>query len=200
MATTYIDICNRSLIRLGAETITGFDDGDKGTTCSVIYNALRDALLVMRAWRFTMQKVQLSRLVAAPENEWTYAFQLPTDMLAGPRAVFDSDDVGAQPFTEFEIFGDKLFADATEIYVDYQVTVTESKMPPWFAELLVLAMCAAIGPNITDNKGIAAEYHARAYGPPSDNMRGGWFAICAGIDAAHNPPNVIEDDSLIVTR
>lgn len=202
MALTDVDICNRALVSLGSRTISSLEaDGtDKSLACATLYEDTKFMVLSMHDWRFATYKQQLARLTDSPIGEWTYAYQMPSDLLAGPRAVFNTDEVGAPPFTEFEMFGDKLHTDAEEIWIDYRATVTENKMPAWFVSLLVLALAGRMGKLVTDSAPLAQDFLQRAFGPPSENMRGGFFAVCVQINAASNPPNIVEDNSLINAR
>ncbi len=202
MALTDVDICNRSLVSLGARTITSLtaDGTDKSLAMATLYETIKLMVLGMHDWRFSMAKQQLARLTGTPTNEWLYAFQLPSGMIAGPRAVFDSDGTGMPPFTEFEIFGDKLFTDAEQIWIDFQEDVDENKMPPWFVALLVLALAGMSGKLVTDSDGLVQNFLQRAFGTPGDNMRGGYFSICVGINAKMNPPNTIQDNQLVDAR
>lgn len=202
MAITDIDICNRALVSLGEGVISSLtaDGTDKSLACATLYEGIKHMVLSMRAWRFSMYKVQLARLVDTPANEWNYAYQLPPDMLAGPRAVFTSTNTGELPMTDFEIFGDKLFTDHTVIVIDYQADVNENKMPRWFVQLLAMALAGFMGKLVTDSASLAQDFLQRAFGTPSEQMRGGYFAICAQIDAAANPPNTITDNSIVIAR
>ena len=204
MATTEVDLCNRALLLLGASTITsitGADISSRAVACSIIYPPLRDALLAMHPWRFATGKVQLARLSAAPVNEWKYAYQLPSDLIAGPYAVFNSDQGGAVPMTSgFEIFQDALYTNDTLIVIDYRFRPDENKFPSWFQWLLVLAMTGAIAPEVTDIAALAVEYNQRAFGSPGENFRGGYFAIAATQNAQSNPAIKIEDSTITNAR
>jgi hypothetical protein len=195
-----LDICNNALTLLGSGTIASFTESAKAGAVNNLYSTFKLSMLAAHSWRFATYKVQLAQLVAVPTNEWTYGYQLPPDMIAGPFAVFNSDGTGTDPITSFEIFGDKLFTDETEIYIDYRADVDEPKLPPWFVGLLEMGMAARLGAIITDSKKLAEEWNLRAFGSPSDNGRGGWFSTCVVLNASFNPPNVIEDRSLVDAR
>ena len=201
MATTDVSLCNRSLTRLGLEAIAGFaEDSDKARVCDRMYPGIRDSILAMHPWRFATGKVALNRLVSTPVNEWKYAYRLPANLIAGPYAVFNSDQVGATPTTGFEIFEDMVFSSEELIIVDYRFRPSEAKFLPLFQELVVYAVAAATAIILTDSKELAALYHEAAWGTASDNMRGGMFAVAARENAASNPALAIEDNSLTNAR
>lgn len=196
-----VDICSDALLRLGEQGIASLsEDSDRARTCASVYPSIRDAVLSMHPWRFSTGKIQLARLTSTPVNEWTYAFQLPSDMLAGPHAVFKSTDVGAVPFQAFEKFQDQIYSDEQIIVIDYRFRPTELKFPPWFTELLTLALAASIGMSVTDKPTLVKIYEEKAWGTAADNFRGGWYAIAIGQNASNNQNTIIQDDSLVSTR
>lgn len=81
MAST-VGICNRALQELGEERITSLTDDTKAArACSVAYPPLRDAELRRYPWSFALARVTLSPLVAEPEFQFGYQFQLPADFI-----------------------------------------------------------------------------------------------------------------------
>jgi len=68
MATTEVTISNSALIKLGAETITTFEDDNKrARLCKNQYPLMRDKLLRSHPWNFNTKRVELGLLAAAPE-------------------------------------------------------------------------------------------------------------------------------------
>ena len=201
MAESDIAICSRALLSIGADAVSSITDGstDRGNTCNALYPALRDAVLGMHPWRFATLKVQLAQVAGTPTNEWDYAYQLPPDMIAGPYAVFNSA-TSARPMTDFEIFGDKLLTDETVIYIDYRYQPPESKFPPWFAELLVIALAGKLAPHVTEKAELAIEMNERAWGTRSEDYQGGWFGVCKTINAQANPSIQLRNDAITEAR
>ena len=193
MALSNIDICSNALVRLGDVSINSFTSSDAAAACGVIYPFIKQSILVSYPWWITMKKSGLlSRQVTGPETEYKYSYQLPTDRIGAPRKVFDSQTIpaGNQPtFTRFDIYGDKRFASAEKILGDYQIDVSEVLMPFYLVELLTLALAAEVALADTDKLNLAEFFTIKAYGPPSDNRRGGQFRVAARLDAqSHRPP------------
>ncbi len=200
--STDIEICNIALLRLGNDLITSFTDGDKGLTCSKVYPSVKKMLLSIHPWRFATGKRQLARLTAAPVNEWKYAFQLPSDLIAGPHAGYITTDEAATPSKEWKIFEDKIYANSDVFVIDYRYEVTEGRMPAWFQTLIELALCAALAPQLAgdENGTMVTEYNERAFGPRSDNMQGGYFAVCKAINGRTSPNTRIVADDIVNAR
>lgn len=199
---TSLSICSDALIMLGAQPISSFTEGsDAAQACDRLYPDLRDSLLSRYPWSWSYQKTQLARLATAPISEWDYAYQLPGDMLSGVRALFNTADTFGMPLRYgWEIYGDQVYTNEEAVYIDYQSSVNESKMPYYFVHLLRHAMAGELGMVITDQISKADYFRSLAFGTPGENGRGGLFREAMNIDSRGQLPQVIEDYSLIDVR
>jgi hypothetical protein len=202
MATTDVGYCNRALNLVGEDPIASFEDGtDRARTAALQYTRVRDMLLTMAVWNFARRKRQLSRLSTDPINEYQYQYQLPSDLLAGPDAVYNSSATGVQPLQlGWEIFGQTVYTNETTIYIDYRYRPDESRFPEWFGALLVLALAGAFAKGITDQNDLAALYNQQAFGTPSEGMRGGYFRTCTQINRQTANTLVVPSDELVAAR
>lgn len=195
------DICSRSLVELGEDTINSFTaNTDPSKICGLIYPEYIRYLLSIHCWKFTLKKVQLARLVDEPLNKWKYKYQLPSDILV-LKAFYDSDQEGARAITRYEKFGDNIIqTDEEEVFIDYQIEIAAEDFPPYFVEFVVMALAAKLAMPITDDRGIEEIKTARAFGLPSDNRNGGEFGIAKKIDSLQNPSPAIAADDLVIAR
>jgi len=198
---TGVSICSDALLLIGAKAISSFNDGtDESSVCDRLYPDIRDSTLVMYPWSFSMKKVQLAQLITAPTTVWTYAYQLPGDKLANPRAVYNSPNPGSPVQKDWEIQGDSLLTNLTNVYIDYQYSVPEYAMPQYFVQLLKYMVAWHIAETITEQQDKANKWQRVATGDISENGRGGYFRTAAQIDGQNNPVRIIEDYSLIAVR
>ena len=199
---TSLSICSDALIMLGAQPISSFTEGsDAAQACDRLYPDLRDSLLSRYPWSWSYQKTQLARLATPPISEWGYAYQLPGDMLSGVRALFNTADTFGMPLRYgWEIYGDQVYTNEETVYIDYQSSVNESKMPYYFVHLLRHALAGELGMVITDQISKADYFRSLAFGTPGENGRGGLFREAMNIDSRGQLPQVIEDYSLIDVR
>ena len=198
---TGITICSDALIMLGAKAITSFNDGtDESSTCDRLYPDIRDSTLVMYPWTFNTKKIQLAQLLTAPGSVWQYAYQLPGDKLANPRAVYDTAAVGASPRKDWEIQGDQLLTNMPAVYIDYQYQIAEYAMPQYFVQLMKYMMAWHLALPVTEQADRAQYWQGVAVGAPTENGRGGYFRTAMNIDGTHNPVRVIDDYSLVAVR
>ena len=196
-----LSICSDALLLLGAAPISSFNEGtDEANVCDRLYSDIKNTTLQVYPWSFSFKKVALARTTATPVNEWTYEYQLPSDRLGPPRAVFNSSQAGARPITSWEIYGDKILTDQTIVVIDYQTTIPESSMPTWFVQLLKYQMAWHLAEPITDQVSKTDYWKNIAIGSPAENGRGGFMRTAMNIDGQGNTPQAIEDFSLIVAR
>lgn len=192
-----VSICSDALILLGAKPISSFNDGtDESNTADRLYPNVRDMTLSMYPWSFAYKKVKLARLITTPVNEWEYEYQLPGDRLGSPRAAFTSQSVGARPFKNWEILGDKLMCNEKTVVIDYPYQTPEFAMPQYFVQLLKYMMAWHLAYPITEQESKTQYWQAVAVG----SGREGYFRQAANIDGQGQPPQVIEDFSLIEAR
>jgi len=199
---TDINICSRALTLIGAAAISSFNDGtDASSTCARLYPTIKLSLLQMYPWKFATKKVQLARLVAAPVNEWKYAYQIPGDALGNVDALFVSASAGAGPIPAgWEIYGDRVLTNYETVYIDYRFDPGEDKYKPYFVLLLIYALAANLADAITEVQAKADRWQILAFGGPQDNGRGGFFRQAANMDGRGAPPEAIQDFPLVSVR
>jgi len=147
-----------------------------------------------------MKKAQLSQLANVPVGEWRFAYQLPSDRIGEPFALFNSPRTGVRPKKNFAIYSDKVFCNYLAVYIDYPFKPVESAFPAYFTEFLVLALASQLAKVVTDQASIADEYRALAYGTPSEAGSGGALMRARAANAMQEPPQTIQDFTLIDAR
>ena len=198
---TGVTICSDALLMLGAKAISSFNEGtDEASVCDRLYPDIRDSTLVMYPWSFNTKKIQLARLLTAPNSVWRYAYQLPGDRLANPRAVYNSSAIGSPVQKDWEIQGDQLLTNLTAVYIDYQYELQEFAFPKYFVQLLKYMMAWHLAEPITEQREKAVYWQQISVGSPTENGRGGYFRTATNIDGQGQPSRVIEDYSLIAVR
>jgi hypothetical protein len=196
-----LSICSDALLMLGAKPISSFNEGtDAASVCDALYSNIRDQALMIYPWSFSFKKTQLARLVTTPKNEFKYEYQMPSDRIGAPRAVYNSNGVGETPIVNYRIMGAKLLTNEEIIYVDYQYSVTESEMPVWFVQLLKYLTAWHVSIPVTDQVEKAQYWQSVAVGSPGENGRGGYMRTAMNIDGQNQPVNSIKDYSLIAVR
>lgn len=198
---TGVTICSDALLMLGAKAISSFNDGtDESSVCDRLYPDIRDSTLSMYPWSFNTKKVQLAQLLTAPGSVWRFAYQLPGDRLASPRAAYASNAVGSPVQKSYEIQGDQLLTDLPAVYIDYQYELQEFAFPKYFVQLLKYMVAWHLAEPITEQREKSVYWQNVAMGATAENGRGGFFRQAMNIDGQGQPSRVIEDFSLIAVR
>jgi len=191
---TKLSICSEALIMLGAAPLSSFATGtDEAQVADRLYDDVRDTILMQYPFSWSIKKVKLARLASTPINEWKYTYALPGDILGNPKAVFNISAVGAQPVRDFEIYNLGLYTNYEDVWIDYQFRPEPAVFPPYFVRLLKTALAAEFAEPVTDQLTKGDYYHQRAYGAPSENMRGGLMRVSINIDGADRPAQTIQE-------
>ena len=149
---TDISMSSNALLLIGHGTISSFTEGGSGAeVASNLYATTYENLLCLHRWRFASAKSQLSQLTATPLNEWTYAYSLPSGYLVAIKVY---------PDVEFEIYENKLYADANEVALDYTFKPDESRLPAYFIKLMEYNLAAQFAVPVTANRSLGELYQA----------------------------------------
>lgn len=143
MGTAKLTVINNALVELGDTPLTSLSENRLGATVALqVYDSVYQDLLGKAPWRFATQKADLSRETDTPLNEWAYQFVLPAQCLRILRVY---------PFSNYEVFGTKIFSGATSLAVDYVANVSESYLPAPYARLLTLELAVRMCMTITND-------------------------------------------------
>jgi hypothetical protein len=198
---TSLSICSDALLLLGANTLSSFNEGTTAATVADrLYDDIRTTLLVAYPWAWTLKKIRLAQSTSAPLNQWIYSYQLPTDRINAPRAVFFSGQTSIPMTSDFEIIGDKLYSDYPDIYIDYQYDPGESLYPKHFVQLLKYFLAWHFAEPVTDVTSKAQYWQGVAVGGPAENGRGGFFRQAINMDAQGNSSPSFQAFDLISVR
>jgi len=141
-----VEICNIALSRIGDTLITDLNENSKqARTCKLLYEPERDLLLHSHYWNFAMKRKSLAQLSEAPDFEYDYQYQLPTDYLRD-RELYEST-------ANYVIEGDRLLINEDVVYLKYIARITDpNKFNPAFLICLALKMGAELSIRLADSK------------------------------------------------
>ena len=124
------DSANVALRLVGATPITSLTDGsDNANVVDDIFTELLDDLLRSHPWNFATKRVQLARLVTAPEFEFDYAYAHPSDWLR-TISVHDNDaGHGTVLYRTEQVDGQNVIVSSSDaIYLRYVYRVTDQSL------------------------------------------------------------------------
>ncbi len=188
MSYTDVSLCSKALLKIGAQTITSFEDGTAESEVSAnLYPLVRDSLLSSYPWSFAIAQKRLGRLDLTPVADFKYAFQLPSDFLRIISAGSGSKGRGA----EYRVYENKIYTDNEELIITYIYRVNENIFPTFFSEALVAALAAEFCLPLTESTSRAEFLQKKA----EDVLKQARLT-----DAQQGTPLKFEDFSLIEAR
>ena len=130
-----VDIASAALNKLGAESITSFDDlTPRSNLCRDFYPSIRDAVLRAYRWNCALEQQALAHDVVLPLFGYAYKFALPVIPYCLRVLEIDGDP-------EFNIKGRYIYTDESTINIEFIMRITN---PGLFDSLLKEAIEARL--------------------------------------------------------
>lgn len=148
MVRSAIDICSMALIKIGANSISSFDEGTfESQVAASLYSTVRDAILSAHPWNFALAQKMLPKLAADPIADFSYAYQLPPDCLHVISAGIDGRGRGLS----YRILERNLHSNADEVVLTYIFRPHEANFPPFFDIALIARLASEFCIPLTDS-------------------------------------------------
>ncbi len=139
MAMSAISLCSRALLKIGAGSISSFNDGTaEAEIAANLYSGIRDGLLSSYPWSFASAQVSLPRLEAEPVADFQYAFMLPVDFLRVISAGVAQKGHGI----DYRIEERRLHCNHKSVMLSYIFSPKEENFPPFFDMALIARLAA----------------------------------------------------------
>ncbi len=188
MIVTSIDLCSRALVKIGANSISSFDEGTaEAHVAASIYPAIRDGLLSTHPWNFALAQKRLAKLEESPIADYQNRFALPEDSLRIISAGSGTRGRGLP----YKIQHRTLCIDADDVVLTYICRAAEADFPPFFNLALIARLAAEFCIPLTDSTSRWAALHKIA----EDELRRARLT-----DAQEDTPARIEDFTLTEGR
>lgn len=183
-----IDICNRSQIILGAPPINSIETPttDPEAIYATLYPMSLDSVLARYDWKCANPERQLAvNADKTPVVGMARAHKLPSDLIAGPHAVYGDNSV--HPVHDWVNAEDHIHSNYEIVRITYRARPAVSIMPAYLLDVIVHDLAMRAAKPITDNTALGEEMRIRAYGPADMNGNGGLFAVARSIEAKSRP-------------
>lgn len=188
MALGSIALCSRALIKIGASTISSFDDGSaEAEVAANLYAPVRDALLSSHPWSFAIAQSELSKLADSPIADYSYAYQLP----AGFLRIISAGVKGRGRGVNYRIIENRLHANVDNVVLTYIFGPDESGFPPFFDQVLIARLAAEFCLPLTEST-TRAEFLIKI---AEEELKRAKL-----IDAQQDQPEAIEEFPLVEVR
>lgn len=146
-----VEIVNRALTRLGQQRITSLSDNTGiAKAVNAVFDDLAEDVMSMGPWPSCVTRATLAQLVAAPEYEYTYQYQLPTS----PKLLRILNVNDAKPgAVDYRIEGDKLLTDENSIKIKYIGSISDTESyDVYLKQAIIAALEAELAYFSTGNK------------------------------------------------
>lgn len=184
--TTKVDIVSNAFTNLGRGPVSDIDPSSAEpivVTASKKYDLLVLNELSDARWRFATLTRDLNRLTAVPPVErFSDAFQLPADYLNMQQT---------RPHIEFNIYENKLYANSTEMQIDYTAKLDEDRFPAYFTLLMEYSLTTDMAMPLTQQSSLMDKWEVRY----KQQMLRAKFQ-----DSQQQTGDVILDDSILVSH
>ena len=188
-ADSPLDICSRSLILIGAEPISSFDDGStEALVCVNLYEDLVRTSLTNTRWRFATNQQVLNRLTNEPTGRYDQAYQLPTDSIMVHDLTVNDNNI------DYQLYGDKAFANtstADVVIADYTFRVSEIHFPSYFTIAVTFSLAVVLATSIARDASLAQLMTVRADGA---------MAKARSLDSQQQTTRVLETTRFLTAR
>ena len=139
MSNTAITLCSKALIKLGAKSITSFEEETaEAEVANQLYESTLQNLLASYPWRFSLTQKTLTRLTEKPISDYQYAYQLPNDCV---RVLSAGQNIKSSGLI-YKIVGQKLYTNAPEVVLNYICRPEENAFPAFFTDALISKLAA----------------------------------------------------------
>lgn len=82
MANSAIEVINKALVLLGANTITSLSEGSvESTYVGVVFDGVRQSCLRLHPWNFAIKDIELSAILNGSDFQRAYQYMLPANSL-----------------------------------------------------------------------------------------------------------------------
>ena len=172
MTTSQVSLCNAALIKLGEKTImTLADNNDRASACAERYDNVLGQVLRAHPWNFAIARQTLAQLSTAPDFEFSYEYQLPTDCIRvlrinpedglSPGYVYGWGSLSDAPLTGKPIYrleGRVIVTDLESIDLIYVKRETDPTVyDEGFIEAFACTLAAEVCMRLTSNRELKKE-------------------------------------------
>ena len=139
MSFTSIDICSHALVKLGANSISSFqEETTEAHIAKQLYDMVLDSLLSSYPWRFALNQTSLARLTDTPKADYQYAFALPNDCIR----ILSAGQTNRGKGLNYRIAQQQLHTNSPSVVLTYLCRPNEADFPAFFVEALVAKLAA----------------------------------------------------------
>ncbi len=188
MTFTATGICSRALVKLGASSISSFEeDTTEAHIAEQLYDPTVEALLASYPWRFALTQITLSRLAEKPNADYRYAYAVPNNCIR----ILSAGNTVRSSGLDYRILKNQLHTNSESVILTYLERPDESAFPPFFTQALISKLAAEFCLPLTEST-TRTDYMRKLAEEEIKTAR--------LVDSQQAVPNAFQDFSLIEVR
>ena len=188
MSDTAITLCSKALIKIGAKSITSFEEATtEAEVANQLYEPTLQNLLASYPWRFALTQKKLARLTEKPISDYQYSYQLPNDCV---RVLSAGQNIKSSGLN-YKIVGQKLYTNTESVVLNYIRRPEENTYPAFFVDAFVGKLAAEFCLPLTEST-TRTDYIKK--------MAESSIAAARLVDSQQNVHSSFQDFSLIEVR
>lgn len=155
-----VDICNMALSKLPANRVTSLtsETTQEARLCNIFYDSIVDEVIADGVYSTTIRRATLAQLADAPEFEYAYQYQLPTDPFCLKVLTIDECYHGSY---KWAIEGDKLLTDLDSVSIRYCARLTDSgSFGPQLTKSIVYRLASELAFPLTGKSDLAERLYS----------------------------------------
>ncbi len=185
-----LDVCNDALILVESGQINSITDPStpKEVICARMYDLTIADLMSRHDWTFVNKLRQLQVDAGkTPDFNYTYAYRLPSDLVAGPFAVYAEANFDTAA-SDYRVQDDYVHADYSRVDVLYRASGADpSTWPAYFRAIATVALASRLAKPIAANVDLQEELRIEAFGNADGTGGGGILQTAKRLDAQTKP-------------
>ena len=197
--TTRIELIDECLVMNGMDPL-GSEQAPGADTHIACFMSATRLILSCHPWNCNSFIRQLNRKTDPPSPaHWQYAFELPTELIGEPRALYPSKDCRV-PTTRFEYVGEvnaplrEVRCDHEELWCRGPWMAPPSVWPGYLTEVIKLLVRSELAMSVREDRIMRDDLRADAIGSGITVMQGGLLATARSLNDMAKPSAVIADN------
>lgn len=183
MPSSWVEIANGALSKLGGQLITSFDDGTaEAIRAKARYQACCNAVLRRHPWNCAIARERLAPLSSTPAFGYTAKFNLPTNCLR----VLSVEGLAS---SDYQIEGRAILASGSLLDLKYIRSITDAnEIDPCLAEAISTYLAYDLTYAFNQDSGVRA-----------DLLKQFEYQLAAArsVDGQENGPETLDSDSFL---
>lgn len=196
-----LDIVNAACAEIGADPLQDLaEDTIGGQAASLVYENVVDFNLSIEPFEFKFEIRQLTlKSDTTPLSGYTYLFDIPGSRSGPPRWLSDDLTDPDRIYNQFRLIKGQVHAMHSPLYACVPYRPDPKDWEPAFRKATVTALGAHLALALASDLKTHNTLHARAYGSPAEQNRGGEMRNAINNNAQATPPRAmpVDDNPLL---